>query len=493
MAGNLKRTAFSAAAWSALDTFGVQIVQFVIGVVLARLLAPEDFGLIAMLAVFIALAEVFVDSGLSAALIQKREVTAQDENTMFYMNIAMAVAAYGLLWLAAPYIAQFYKQPALEALLRVLSLVVIIRSFALIQTTFLRKRLDFRSLFFRSLLSFPVSGAVGIVMAYQGFGAWSLVAQQLVGVSLNVVCYWIRGHWRPRLIFSMQSFKALTGYGFRQLAAGLLDTLFQNIYHVVIGRLFSAAPLAYYARAVSLQRLATGNLSTIVSRVAFPVFCTVHQDVNRLREVASRTLSMLAMVIFPVMVGLMVVATPLVSVLLTAKWLPCVPYFRLLCIIGILYPLHVVNVNVLRARGEMSVFLRLEFVKKAVIVVAILLTYRWGILAMVWGQVIQSVVNYHLNAHFGGKSIGYSWQAQFKDVLPYIGATLVMAVAAAAVGLAAPEVQIVRLLLQALVGAIVYVACCHLLRLPEFRDAREWLVHCLGTLGGKIHLAGVRG
>lgn len=492
MARNLKGAAFSAATWSALDTFGVQIVQFVIGVVLARLLSPADFGLIAMLTVFIALAQVFVDSGLSSALIQKREVTAQDENTMFYVNIAVALVAYGLLWLAAPYVAQFYKQPTLKALLRVLSLIIIVRSFALIQTTFLRKRLDFRGLFFRSLLSFPISGAVGIIMAYRGFGVWSLVAQQLVASVVSVICYWVRGCWWPRLIFSIQSFKKLTGFGSRQLAAGLLDTLFQNIYHIVIGRLFSAAPLGYYARAVSLQRLATNNLSTIVSRVAFPVFCTVHHDIKRLREVASRTLAMMAMVIFPVMVGLMVVAEPLVDVLLSAKWLPCVPYFRLLCIIGILYPLHVVNVNVLRARGEMSTFLRLEFVKKGVTIVAILLTYRWGVLTMVCGQVIQSMVNYHLNAHYGGKSIGYTWQAQFKDVLPYVGATLVMAVAAVAVGLVAPEVQIVKLLLQASVGAIAYIACCHLLRLREFKDAWEWLVHCVGALSGKTRLAGAR-
>jgi teichuronic acid exporter len=489
---SLKRTAFSAATWSFLDTFGVQGIQFVVGIVLARLLAPEDFGLIAMLAVFIAIAQVFVDSGLSSALIQKQEVTAEDENTMFYVNIAVALAAYGLLWLAAPYVAQFYKQPVLKTLLRVLSLVIIIKSFAIIQTTFLRKRLDFRSLFFRSLLSFPVSGAVGIIMAYRGFGVWSLVAQQLVASVVSVICYWVQGHWWPRLIFSIQSFKRLTGYGSRQLAAGLLDTLFQNIYQIVIGRLFSAAPLGYYARAVSLQRLATNNLSTIVSRVAFPLFCTVHQDANRLREAASRTLAMLAMIMFPIMVGLMVVATPLVTVLLSAKWLPCVPYFRLLCIIGILYPLHVVNVNVLRARGEMGIYLRLEFLKKSLIIVAILLTYRWGIMVMVCGQVVQSIINYHLNAHFGGKSIGYSWQAQCKDILPYASVTLVMVAASAAAGLVVSGPQIVKLLVQAVVGAVVYIACCHLLRLSEFRDAWEWMVHCMGTLRGGVGLAGVR-
>jgi O-antigen/teichoic acid export membrane protein len=470
MSKNLKKTAFSAATWSALDSFGVQGIQFVIGIVLARLLLPADFGLIAMLVVFIALAETFVDSGLSAALVQKRDVTAQDESTMFYVNIAVALIAYGLLWIAAPYVAQFYKQPSLTALLRVLSIRIVISSFGIIQTTLLRKRMDFKSLFFRGLLSFPVSGAVGIIMAYWGFGVWSLVAQQLVSAVVSVVCYWIIGHWRPRLVFSIESFKALTGFGSRQLTAGLLDTFFQHIYQIVIGRLFAPAILGFYSRAVNLQRLATNNLSTIVSRVAFPLFCTVHHDVNRLREVASRTLAMLAMVMFPVMVGLMVVATPLVNVLLSAKWLPCVPYFRLLCIIGILYPLHVVNVNVLRARGEMGVFLKLEFLKKGLIVVAILLTYRWGIVAMIWGQVVQSFVNYHLNAHFGGKSIGYSWQAQLKDILPYIGITLVMAAAAAAVGLVGPAPQIVRLLLQAGVGATVYIVCCHFLHSRKCRN-----------------------
>jgi teichuronic acid exporter len=479
MSQNLKKTAFSATAWSTLDSFGGQGMQFVIGIVLARLLSPADFGLLAMLVIFIALAQVFVDSGLSAALVQKRDVTAQDESTMFYVNIAVALVTYGLLWIAAPYVAQFYKQPSLTALLRVLSVRIVISSFGIIQTTLLRKRLDFRSLFLRGLLAIPLSGAVGIVMAYRGFGVWSLVAQQLVGAVVSVVCYWVIGHWRPRLVFSTESFRALTGFGSRQLVVGLLDTLFQNIYNVVIGKLFAPAALGFYSRAVSLQKLAVNNVNTVVSRVAFPLFCTVHHEVDQLRKVVSKTLAMLAMVTFPIMVGLMVVATPLVTVVLSAKWLSCVPYFRMLCIIGILYPLHVVNVNVLRARGEMGVYLKLEFLKKGLTVTAIVLTYRWGIMAMIWGQVVQSVVAYFLNAHFGGKSIGYSWQAQFREILPYIGATLFMAVAAVAVGLVGPASQIARLLLQAAVGAIVYVACCHLLHLREFKEVREWAKQCL--------------
>jgi len=471
----------------------VQVVQFVIGIILARLLAPEDFGLIAMLTVFIALAEVFVDSGLSSALIQKRQVTVQDESTMFYVNIAIALAAYGLLWLVAPHIAGFYRQPALQGLLRVLSLVIIIRSFAIIQTTFLRKRLDFRSLFFRGLLSFPVSGAVGITMAYRGCGVWSLVAQQLVCASLNVACYWIRGRWRPRLIFSMGSFKALTGFGSRQLAAGLLDTLFQNIYHVVIGRLFSAVALGYYARAVSLERLAVNNLSTVASRVVFPLFCKVHHDVERLRAVASKTLAMLAMIMFPVMVGLIVVATPLISVVLSPKWLPSVPYFRLLCIVGMLYPLHVVNVNLLRARGEMGAFLKLEFLKKGLTVAAILVTWRWGILAMVWGQVLLSVVNYYLNAHFGGRAIGFSWRSQCREVFPYFLATIVMATCTAFVGYLVRGNMTARLLVQISTGVITYCVCCRMLRLPEFRDAWKWAVHCVESMGVRLGFAGTPG
>ncbi|OPY11924.1 MAG: Lipopolysaccharide biosynthesis protein WzxC [Syntrophus sp. PtaB.Bin138] len=470
----LKKAAFSAVTWTTLDMFGRQAIHFVISVILARILAPEDFGIIAIMMVFIALADTFVDSGLSAALTQKPNVTAQDENTMFHLNVVMAILLYGAVWVAAPHIAHFYNLPALTLLLRIFALDLVIRSFYLIQTTLFRKRLDFRPIFLSALIALPISGGLGVFLAYRGFGVWSLVVQQLVNSAVSLLNYWLMSNWRPKLIFSTQSFRALTGYGSRQLAVGLLDTFFQNIYQLIIGKLFAPAALGFYSRALNTQKLVSNNLTQIVNRVAFPLLCAAQGDTARLHRAASGLLSVMAMVVFPCMAGMMVVAEPLVDTLLTSKWLPCVPYLQLLCIVGILTPFHVINVNLMRATAKMDIFLKLEILKKGLIVVAILLTYRWGIIAMIWGQIAVSVVNYFLNAHFGGRPIGYSWLRQLKDVAPYGGVTLAMAGAAAAAGLIPTGSPLVRLIAQTCAGAVVYVACCHLFGLREYHEVRSW-------------------
>jgi len=488
----LKKAAFSAVTWTTLDTFGRQGIHFVISVILARILAPEDFGIIAIMMVFIALADTFVDSGLSAALTQKQDATARDESTMFHLNVTAAIFLYGVVWLSAPHIAHFYSLPALTVLLRIFALDIVIRSFGLIQTTLFRKRLDFRPIFLSALIALPISGGLGIFLAYRGSGVWSLVVQQLFSSVIGVGCVWLMSRWRPERVFSMQSLRALTGYGSRQLAVGLLDTFFQNIYQLVIGKLFAPAALGFYTRAVSSQKLVSDNLTQIVNRVAFPLLCAAQDDTGRLHRAASGLLSVMAMAVFPCMAGMMVVAEPLVETLLTAKWLPCVPYLQLLCVVGILTPLHVINVNLMRAQAKMDTFLKLEILKKGLIAVAILLTYRWGIVAMIWGQIGVTIINYFLNAHFGGRPIGYPWLRQLKDVAPYGGVTLLMACAAAAAGLIPADSSLVRLLMQTSVGAVVYIACCHFFRLREYHEVKVWSIQQFKKLFMKARLADVQ-
>ncbi len=478
---NLRTLAFNGIFWTAVETYGRQIMQFAVSIVLARLLLPEDFGLIAVVMVFISIANTMVDSGMSSALIQKRNTTAEDENTIFYTNIVIAAVVYAILWFGASHVATFYAMPSLKVLLRTLSVGIVISSFSLIHTTLIRKRLDFRNLFYRSAIAIPISGVLGIVAAYKGFGVWSLVIQHLSNSLISMICYWKATRWRPKWIFSTDSFRALFGYGSRQLGAGLLDTAFNYIYEMVIAKLFSAATLGYYSRASHLQRFVTNNFTSIPYRVAFPLLATVSHDENIVRKGTARLLKTMCLFVFPVMAGLMIVAEPLVDVLLTAKWLPCVPYLQLLCVVGLLFPIHVANVNVLRVRGEMQLFLKLEILKKALTVLAIAITWRHGIIAMLWGQIVQNVAALLLNIHYGGGEIRYGFLKQLKDAAPYAALTLVMAGAARAAGNVWTDSSLFSLIFQSVTGAAVYAACCRVLKLPEYAMVWDWLRNNIGA------------
>ena len=360
MGDNLKEKAVTALFWSLLERFSQQGIQFVISILLARLLMPKEFGLIAMLTIFIAIAESFINSGFGQALIQKKNATHIDECSIFYFNIVVGVLAAGLLCLVAPWIATFYNQPLLVSLTYALSLNLIINSFGMAQTTLLTKHLDFKAQLKVSMIATFISGTIGIAMAFNGFGVWSLVAQSLSSNFFRTSLLWFFNTWRPSLSFSFASLRSMFVFGSRLLASGLLDTIFNNIYLVVIGKLFSPVTLGFYSRAKGLQQLPVSNISGIVSRVTFPVFSSVQSDKPRLKRGVHKALTILGMINFPTMIGLAIVAKPLTLVLLTVKWLPCVPYLQMLCMVGMLYPLQVINLDVLKAQGRSDIFLKLE-------------------------------------------------------------------------------------------------------------------------------------
>ena len=332
--------------WSFLERVGHQGVQFCLSIILARFLLPEEFGLIAMLVVFLALAQTMVDSGFGQALIQKEDVTHSDQCSVFYFNVFVSCIAAGSLCLAAPWIAEFYAQPMLIPMTRVLSLTLIINSFGLVQTVLLTRVVDFKTQVKVSLIAAILSGSIGVAMAFNGFGVWSLVAQSLSSSLFRTILLWLFDSWRPSLLFSFGSLRDMFGFSSRLLASGLLATLVDNMYAIVIGKLFSAADLGFYSRAQDFQRITVRNMSATVGRVIFPIFSSVQSDKARLKRGVGKVLTTLAMVNFPLMIGLAVVAEPLVIVLLTEKWLPCVPYLQLLCVAGLLRPLVVVNLNV---------------------------------------------------------------------------------------------------------------------------------------------------
>ena len=475
MPDGLKNKTIHALLWSFIERFGQLGIQFVISIILARLLLPEEFGLIAMLTIFMAVAQSFINSGFGQALIQKQDVTHIDECSILYFNILVGFLAAGLLCLAAPWIARFYNQPLLVSLTYALSLNLIINAFGLVQTALLTKHIDFKTQLKVSVMATAISGTIGVAMAFNGFGVWSLVVQSLSSNFLRTALLWIFNNWRPSLVFSFISLRGMFAFGSRLLASGLLDTIFQNIYLVVIGKLFPPASLGFYSRAKGLQQLPVDNISGIVNRVTFPVFSSVQDDKPRLKRGIRKALTMLVMINFPMMVGLAIVAKPLVLVLLTEKWLPCVPYLQLLCVVGMLYPVHAINLNVLKAQGRSDLFFRLEILKKILVVIAIAVTYRWGIIAMIYGQIVTSCLAYFLNAYYTGKMLDYPITEQIRDLMPSLALAGIMGMGVYALKYVSITNQLALLLAQIMTGIVIYTGICYIFRISSFMEIIEMI------------------
>lgn len=471
MNNSLRSQTLQAFFWVFFERVGNQGIQFVVSIILARLLLPEEFGLLAMLTVFIAVGQTFINSGFGQALIQRENVTHVDECSVFYFNIFLGFLSAGLLCLAAPLISVFYQQPLLGPLTYALSLNLVINAFGVVQVTLLTRHIDFKTQLKIGVIATIISGAIGVAMAFTGFGVWSLVAQSLAANLLHTLMLWVFNSWRPSLVFSLTSLREMFAFGSRLLASGLLDTIFDNIYLIVIGKIFSPVSLGYYTRAKGMQQLIVFNMSDIIRRVTFPVFSKVQNDRPRLKRGIRNALLMLALINFPIMIGLAVVAKPLVLVLLTETWLPCVPYLQLLCVVGLLYPLHVLNLNALSAQGRSDLFFRLEVIKKVTVVLAIIITYRWGVAAMIHGQIFVSVFAYYLNTYYSGKLLDYPMTEQVRDFLPYLAATSIMGVGVYMIRYVAIfSNQLMLLVAQVVAGFVCYAGICYCFRVSAFME-----------------------
>lgn len=468
MVDDLKNKTLRALSWSFLESIGLQGVRFLIGILLARLLLPEQFGLIAMLIIFMAIAQTFIDSGFGAALIQKQDVTHIDECTIFYFNIVVGLVAAGLLCMVAPWIAEFYNQPPLTPLTRALSLVIVINSFGLIQNTMLIKQIDFKTQTKVSLIACVLSGIIGIALATVGYGVWSLVVQQVSSAFFRTVCLWFFSPWRPTMIFSFNALRKMFGFSSRLLSAVLLNQIFENIYLLVIGKLFSATDLGFFTRAKTMQELPSQMVSGMVGRVTFPVFSAIHEDKARLKRGLKKTLTTLVLVHFPMMLGLAIIARPLVLALLTERWAECIPYLQLLCLVQLLFPVHMINIHCLQALGRTDLIFRLEIIKKLLIVINIVLTWRWGISAMICGMIAVSIISYYLNSYYTGVLIGYPILKQLRDLYPYLIVAVLMSMAIYSLGLLPFPNHWSMLLAQITTGIVIYVCLCQLFRLTAF-------------------------
>jgi O-antigen/teichoic acid export membrane protein len=468
---SLKQQALHGAFWSFAERFGQQAVQFVIAVILARILEPEDFGILGMLVVFIGMAQSVSDSGFGQALIQKQDADHTDESTVFWFNLAAGVCMAAALFLSAPWIAGFYDMPLLKPITQVYSLVLIVNSFGIVQNALLIKQLAFKRRVWAIMAGIVVSGTVGIALALMGFGVWALVVQGILMNAVQVAGYWVVHPWRPAFVFSTASFRSLWKFGSNMLFSGLLNSVFDNIYLVVIGRVYSAAELGFYQRGKRLMLLTSQSISTVVSQVNFPLLSRMRRgEAGVLGRVFGKVLKSTVLLVMPLMVGLAAVAPAFVHVLLGEKWMPCVPYLQLLCIGGVLYPIHVLNLDVLKALGRSDLFFRLEMIKKVLIATNIAITWRFGVIAMLWGQVVCSILCLIVNTRYAEQNLGMGLWKQFWMVRRILFASIVMAVVIMLVDgmLELPYAAVLPI--EVATGMLVYLGVIVLLKERELFD-----------------------
>ena len=426
MSESLKQATTKGLFWSSVERFSNQGVQFVFSIILARLLSPSDYGIIAMVTIFFAVAQSFVDSGFSNALVRKTDRVEEDLSTCFYFNIGVGIIAYIVLFLIAPLVANFYNQPILSPIIRITGLGVILNSLCVVQQALFTIKIDFKSQAKITLSATVISGIVGIILAYQGYGIWALVWQGVASSIVRMGLLWLMSKWRPRTGFSKSSFNYLFGYGSKLLASGLLDTIYNNIYPIVIGKFYNPAQLGNYSRALGWAQLPSANITSILQRVTFPVLSTIQDDTLRLQNSYRRLLKLSAFIVFPLMMGLAAMASPLIRVILTAKWDGCVLYLQILCFALMLYPIHAINLNLLQVKGRSDLFLRLEIIKKIIGVVILIITIPLGITAMCLGMVFSSIICLIVNTYYTSRFIDVGLLTQLKDLRIILINSLVM-------------------------------------------------------------------
>ena len=410
--------------WSFVEKIGAQGVQFIVGLFLARILFPEDYGLIGMLMIFIAISGAIIDGGLPIALIRKKNSSDTDYSTVFWYNLFISIVLFIIFFFSSKYIAIFYEKEILEDILKIMSLVFIINAAGSVQKTVFTINLNFKIQAKISIVAVIVSGTVGVMLAYYNFGVWALVAQTVVSAIVTNISLWLFSFWKPKFVFSIASFKELFGFGYKLLLATILNKVFENIYAILIGKYFSAKDLGFYTRAESLQLLPVNNVYSVIQKVAFPVI-SKYSNIIDITNAFRKFLRLTMAILFPIMFLMLVTAYSLILIVLTEKWLPSVSLLQLFCITGVLYPIHAINLNVLNVMGRSDIFLKLEFIKKGFIVIAILSTFSYGVKALVIGQIVFSAIALILNTYYTKKLISYGIFAQLKDIFPFFISALI--------------------------------------------------------------------
>ena len=461
------KTVFTNLIWRFAERSGAQLVKFCVELILARILLPDDYGLIALVTVFITISNVFVDSGLGNALIQKKDADQTDFSTVFFFNLVWCLILYGLLFFLAPVIASSFSQPEFSAVLRVLGLQIIISGVKNVQQAYVSKNFMFKKFFFATLGGTIGAAVLGIWMAYQGFGVWALVAQQLFNVTVDTIILWITVKWCPSREFSWNRFKRLFAYGWKLLASSLLEAVYNNIRQLIIGRFYSSGDLAFYNRGRQFPDFITSNVNSSIDSVLLPTLASIQDRREQVKQMTRRAIKTSTYIMAPLMLGLAAVAEPMIRVILTEKWLPALPYLRIFCITFMFYPLHTANLNAIKALGRSDLFLKLEVIKKIIGIIVLILTMKLGVMAMAYSLLFTTLTSQIINSWPNRKLLDYGYMEQVKDIIPNI-------ILACMMGIIVYPVKYIEinslfiLLIQIFIGIVIYLTGSFVLKLDTF-------------------------
>lgn len=453
--------------WRFAERCGAQLVTFIVSVVLARILAPEDYGQIALITVFTTIMQVFVDSGLGTALIQKKDADDLDFSSVFYFNFAVCLILYSMMFFAASFISAFYNDSSLTPIIRVISLTIVISGVKGIQQSYVSRNMLFKRFFYATLGGTIFSAFLGIGLAYAGFGVWAIVAQQLSNTAIDTLILWMTVKWRPKKMFSWERLKGLLSFGWKMLASSLLDTVYNNIRSLIIGKMYSSSDLAFYDQGKKFPNVIVTNINTSIDSVLLPTMASAQDDASRVKSMTRRAIKTSTYIMAPLMMGLAFCAEPIVQLVLTDKWLPCVPFLRIFCITYMFYPIHTANLNAIKAMGRSDLFLKLEIAKKVVGMVLLLSTMWFGVMAMAYSLLVSSVLSQIINSWPNRKLLNYGYLEQLKDILPGIVLAVLMGCCVSLISLLGLS-NVVTLLIQIPLGAVIYIAASAVLHLESF-------------------------
>lgn len=470
---SLRKQALAGSFWAFLQQFSSQGIGFVVSVILARLLLPEEFGLIAMIMVFIGIGNILMNAGLGSSLIRTKNPTQVDYSTVFFFNLVGSIVIYAIIFAIAPLIADFYNQEILTNLVRWYAIIFIINAFSMIQLTRLTKIMDFKTQMIVALPSLAISGSVGIYMAYTGYGVWSLVGQALTQSLVSTIQLWYWSKWKPSFVFSREKFKYHFNFGYKLTLSGILDVIFTNIYAIIIGRFFPAAQVGFYQRANSLKQLPVSSISSVIAKVTYPLFAEIQDDDVQLKNISKKILKLVLFLVTPILIVLAVLGEPLFRFLFTEKWLPAVPYFQILVFNAILIPVHSYNLNILKVKGRSDLFLKLEIYKKVLIAIVLIIAFQFGIYGLLYGSVVTSFLAFFVNTHYSGKFIKYKAWEQIKDILPIIALALftgVMVYIIDYMGSSFMKYDFIRLVVGSIMALIFYIPLAYLFKMNSLTE-----------------------
>lgn len=472
---SLKQKALSGIFWTLIQQFSSQGISFIVTIILARLLLPEQFGLIAILNVFVNIGSILMDGGMGQSLIRTENPDIEDYSTVFYFNLIVSFIIYSVVYILSPFIAEFYNQPELEYITKWYCIIFITNAFSSIHYTRLTKNMEFKKELTITIPSLILSSTVGVLMAYNGFGIWSLVISSILQSTTVGIQLWFRSDWKPIIKFNKEKFYFHFKYGYKLTLSGILDAFFNNIYVLIIGKYFAANQVGFFNRADSLKQLPVNNISSVLNKITFPLFAKIQDDNERLKEMNKKIMQMVLYFVAPTLLIMAALGEPLFRLLFTDKWLPAVPYFQILCWGGILYPIHAYNLNILKVKGRSDLFLRLEIFKKVIVIITIISSISFGIIGLLYGTIITSIIAFFINTYYTGKLINYSSFKQLKDLTP------ILIVAALTGGLVYSLDllllnkilnDIFRLIVGSIFGIIIFYLLSILLRLDSLNELK---------------------